>query len=232
MGCRLGSILINHLFYADDIYVFSPTSKGLQLMLNICYNYGLELDIQFNNTKCKIMIFKSKTYKKCISPVFRMGSVALDECFLYKYLGHFISHDLNDNFDIMRQCRSIYAKGNSLVCNFYRCSVEVKAMLFTMICGSLYTPQLWACYTQASMRKLTVAYHGIFKKMLNLPRWTSNSVTFVNCNVRTFQEVLRKTVFSFSSSIAMSHNFLIKNVLTDVHYRESTIFRKWNELLH
>ena len=161
-----------------------------------------------------------------------MGSVALDECFLYKYLGHFISHDLNDNFDIMRQCRSIYAKGNSLVRNFYRCSVEVKAMLFTMICGSLYTPQLWARYTQATMRKLTVAYHGIFKKMLNLPRWTSNSVTFVNCNVRTFQEVLRKTVFSFSSSIAMSHNSLIKNVLTDVYYRESTIFRKWNELLH
>ena len=146
-----------------------------------------------------------------MSPIFHMGNVALDECLSYKYLGHFINYDMKDNVDILRQCRSIYAKGNLLVRNFHRCSVEIKAMLFTMICGSLYTPQLWGNFTQATMRKLTVAYHGIFKKMLNLPRLTSNSVTFVNCNVLTFQEVLRKVIFSFCSRIS-THTFLYDNV--------------------
>ena len=89
IGCKLGSVLINHLFYADDICLFSPSRKGLQLMLNVCYNYGLELDITFNKTKCKIMIFKSKSYKKCISPIFRMGEVTPVECFSNKYFGTF-----------------------------------------------------------------------------------------------------------------------------------------------
>ena len=201
-------------------------------MLNICYSYGLELDITFNKSKCKIMIFKSKSYKKCISPIFRMGEVTLDECFSYKYLGHFITHDFKDNVDILRQCRSIYAKGNSLIRNFHRCSVEVKVLLFNMYCGSLYTPQLWARFTQATMRKLTVAYHGIFKKMLNLPRWASNSVTFVNCNVPTFQEVLRKNVYSFSTRIVLSENSLIKNALNDKRAGGSTLRQRWDALLH
>ena len=161
-----------------------------------------------------------------------LGPIKLKECASYKYLGHFITNDLKDNMDIMRQCRSIYAKGNSLIRTFYQCSVEVKAMLFSMICGSLYTSQLWARYTQATMRKLTVAYHGIFKKMLNLPRWTSNSLTFVTNNVRTFQEVVRNSVFSFSRRIDISNNILIKNVLNDEHYEGSNICKKWNELLH
>ena len=68
--------------------------------------------------------------------------------------------------------------------------------------------------------------------MLNLPRWASNSMTFVNCNVSTFQEVIRKTVFNFSSRLALSNNTLIKNVLIDEHFNESSIFKKWDELLH
>ena len=69
-----------------------------------------------------------------------MGSVSLDKSTSYKYFGHFITNDLKDNMDIMRQCRSIYAKGNSLIRTFYQCSVEVKAMLFSMICGKNFLP--------------------------------------------------------------------------------------------
>ena len=35
IGCRLKSLLINHLFYADDLCIFSPSSRGLQTLLDI-----------------------------------------------------------------------------------------------------------------------------------------------------------------------------------------------------
>ena len=164
--------IVNHLFYADDLCIFSPSSRGLQVLLNICHECASELNITFNETKCKIIVFKSVSYRKVNSPVFSLGQCNLDECFSYKYLGHFIHYDLSDNTDINRQCRSIYAKGNSLIRKFYRCSDSVKVTLFKSFCSSLYTSQLWGRYSYSVYRKINVAYHGSFKKFLNFPRST------------------------------------------------------------
>ena len=38
-GCMVGNILVNHLMYAEDLAIFSPSSTGLQEMLNICTEY-------------------------------------------------------------------------------------------------------------------------------------------------------------------------------------------------
>jgi len=39
------------------------SSSGLQALLNICYNCGVELDVLFNERKSKVMIFKSTTHR-------------------------------------------------------------------------------------------------------------------------------------------------------------------------
>lgn len=44
-GCMIGNILVNHIMYADDLVVFNPSSAGLQQLLNMCSEYGLEDDI-------------------------------------------------------------------------------------------------------------------------------------------------------------------------------------------
>ena len=82
-----------------------------------------------------------------------------------------------------------------------------------MYCGTLYTAQLWSKFTLSVYRKLSVAYHGIFKKMLNLPRSTSNSLTFVSHNVPTFQEIMRRNVYSFFTRVAASANSLVSKAL-------------------
>ena len=40
VGCALGKIMVNHLAYADDLVILSPSAKGLQKLLNICSEYG------------------------------------------------------------------------------------------------------------------------------------------------------------------------------------------------
>jgi hypothetical protein len=232
IGCQLGDVLVNHLFYADDICLFCPSSKGLQFLLNVCHESGLELQLIFNKSKCKVLIFKSKSFKNCISCNFRMGDVTLEECSSYQYLGHFITNDCKDNMDILRQCRSVYAKGNNLIRNFHKCTVPIKALLFKMYCGSLYTAQLWSHFTSYVYKKLAVAYHGVFKKMLNLPRWASNSSVFASHNVPSFQEVIRRNVYSFYTRVTVCNNRLVANVINNIYSEDSTLQKRWHALLH
>ncbi len=173
-----------------------------------------------------------KSFKKCVSCSFRMGDVTLEVCSSYQYLGHFITNDGKDNKDILRQCRSIYAKGNNLIRNFYKCSVPIKALLFKTYCSSLYTAQLWSHFTLSVYKKLSVAYHSVFKKMLNLPRWASNSATFVTNNVPSFQEIIRRNVFSFYTRCAECDNKLVTNALSNEHSDDSTLLKRWHALLH
>ena len=62
--------------------------------------------------------------------MFYLDQHALVECVSYKYLGHYIFCNRNDDLDISRQCRFIYAKGNALIRKFYKCSDDVKVTLF------------------------------------------------------------------------------------------------------
>jgi len=51
VGCTVGNMVVNHLMFADDIYVFSPSISGLQCLLNICGDYVTEHEITFNCNK-------------------------------------------------------------------------------------------------------------------------------------------------------------------------------------
>ena len=232
IGCKVKEQIINHLFYADDLCLFCPSSLGLQVLLNVCYICASELDIVFNKTKCKVMVFKCFSLRNIVVPSFSIDGQILDTCISYKYLGHIITDDCSDNSDINRQCRSIYAKGNSLIRNFYKCSDKVKVSLFKSYCTSLYCSELWCRYTVSSLRKISTAYHGSLKKFLNYPRSTSNSLLFVFHSVPTFQELVRKSIFSFRQRLHNCENSIVINVLNLSHLPSSYLSRRWLSLMH
>ena len=60
VGCALFKIMVNHLAYADDLVILSPSAKGLQKLLNICSEYGEEDDIMFNHKKSGMYVFSSQ----------------------------------------------------------------------------------------------------------------------------------------------------------------------------
>ena len=35
-GCNVGGVMINHLMYADDLVIISPSAKGLQRLVDMC----------------------------------------------------------------------------------------------------------------------------------------------------------------------------------------------------
>ena len=45
---NMGSTIINHMLYADNICIVSLSSSGLQQLLNICHDYCEIHDLTFN----------------------------------------------------------------------------------------------------------------------------------------------------------------------------------------
>ena len=106
-GCIAGGTIVNHLMYADDIVLLSPSATGLSLLLHVCGRYELEHDIRFNSKKSAVIIFRNSLIfvMDFNYPSFVMNGESIKEVPFVKCLGHVISADMKDDLDIMRQCR-------------------------------------------------------------------------------------------------------------------------------
>ena len=76
-GCIAGGTIVNHLMYADDIVLLSPSATGLSLLLHVCGKYGLEHDIRFNSKKSAVLIFRNSFVKDFSYPSFVMNGESI-----------------------------------------------------------------------------------------------------------------------------------------------------------
>ena len=59
-GCLSGEIMINHLMYADDLVLLSPSATGLRELLRTCEKYSKEHAIIYNSKKSSVLICKNR----------------------------------------------------------------------------------------------------------------------------------------------------------------------------
>ena len=60
-GFAIGGVMVNHIMYADDLVIISPSVKGLQRLLDVCAVYGQAHDILFNDDKTVCMFIPAKS---------------------------------------------------------------------------------------------------------------------------------------------------------------------------
>ncbi|KAL0970009.1 hypothetical protein UPYG_G00235880 [Umbra pygmaea] len=230
-GCVIGDKCINHLMYADDLVVFSPSSAGFQQLLAVCSDYGAGNDIQYNSKKSVVLICRTKEDKSLKFPDFKLAGNNLEVSDKVKYLGHFITDDMKDDDDIYRQCCKIYAQANILARKFSMCSDAVKISLFKAYCTPLYTAHLWVNYKKGSMKRIQVAYNDAMRILLKRPRWCSANDIFVSTRVNTLQAVVRNLMYKCICRINASVNGIIMGLsnirLSTVRY-QSEIWRHWH----
>ena len=212
VGCTISGVRINNLSYADDMTLLAPSLTGLQLLVNICESYGIKHDILFNPKKSLCMVFSPKRIKDRTHKITLCGN-ELNFVVQTKYLGHILSYDLNDAYDIRRQYRSTCIRANMLCRKFKKCCNEVKCNLFKTYCTTLYCSSLWAKFTQVNIRELQVCYNNAFRKCMGLPRHCSASQMFVTSNVPSFFEYYRKTCYGFMNRMINSNNSLVNVVV-------------------
>ena len=117
-GCNINGHLINHIMYADDLVLISPSSAGLSQLLHECENLGTRLDLKCNAKKSAVMIYRSMILKGYTIPKFKLNGIILHVIASYKNLGHYITDDLSDDVDINRQRRTSFVQGNIILRKF------------------------------------------------------------------------------------------------------------------
>ena len=189
--------------------VLSPSSAGLQQLLDTCTVYGMQHDIIFNASKSAVLICRTKEDKRLNFPLFKLSGNSLEVWNRIKYLGHIVTDQMTDDDDIYRQCRKLYAQANTIARKFSQCSTKVKVSLFKTYCTPLYTAHLWSSYKKSSLQRLQVAYNDAMRILLKKPRGGSASQMFVTVGVRTFKALLRHLMFKFMERLDVSTNSII-----------------------
>ena len=83
-GCRVISICIACLFFADDIVLCSPSRYGLQQLLNICASYCKQFCLDFNIKKSKVMVI-GKSFAGIQVASLQLNNESLDFVDQYNY---------------------------------------------------------------------------------------------------------------------------------------------------
>ena len=232
IGCVISDIIINHLMYADDLVLISPSSAGLQILINACHQYGIQFDIKFNSKKSAIMPFLSVDKRKFRIPSFKLDHENIPIVDRYTYLGHILSSDGSDDNDIQRQRGRVYARGNSILRKFHMCSTEVKIVLFKSYCTSLYTAHLWANYMKKSINNFYTAYHNIMKLFMGLSKWEHNRPLCVGHDIPYGPALMRNYIYSFICRLKESQNIIIGAIYDSDCKYDSPLQKRWRALLY
>ena len=135
IGCIYAGTIINHLMYADDLCIFSPSVSGLRKLTNCCEKYGDIFNITYNVNKSYCMVIDNKPQTmKYTRPVILNNNV-LPYTTKCKYLCHIINNNLTDDDDIARQKRCFYAQANVLARKFRFAALVLKMSYFTHTVG-------------------------------------------------------------------------------------------------
>ena len=210
IGGNIGGHLINHLCYADGLCLISLCSAGMQSLLDICNSYAIEHVLTYTSSKSYSLCFKPK-HIKFDRPCFYLNRLEIPRVDQCKYLGIMICTK-NCDIDLKRQMRKFYASINILSRKFAKCSPDVKCTLFKSFCSNMYCSIMWYNITVTAMRKLRIVYNNSLRKLLGIPKYNSASEMFVQLNIKSFGELLRKYVFSFIDRFTLSDNSILVSI--------------------
>ena len=232
IGCAIGEILINHLMFADDIVLISPSTYGLKVLLEVCQKYGIKCNILFNPNKSAVMFLKPSHMKNVNMPNFYVNGESIKVVNNYTYLGHILTDDLKDDLDILRQRKKVFAQGNSLLRKFCMCTVEVKTTLFRSYVSSFYSAHLWTNYSQTVINKLYIAYHNTLKLLIGVNKREHTRPICVGLNVKYCPALMRNLIHNFMQRLLTSENIMVKALCGTSLFYISPMWKHWRSLLY
>ena len=231
VGCSIGDKRINHILYADDLILVSPSVKALQKQIDICITYFDKHHLSVNEEKTKVMVVKPKRYISYGDPELHINETTLEVVNSMKYLGMTINNDLSDDDHISSLYRGQCMRGNLLIRNFHMCDDNVKVKLFKSFCTSLYSIPLALASKKESLNKLRVCYNNSLRFFMGLDRFCSITEKFVTLGIPTFNELLRKNIASLFLRLKGTRNGLLAAAFNNMYFKKSIMFLKWSNFI-
>ena len=208
IGCKLGISRIKIIVYADDIVLLADSKHNLEILYDTFNDLVRNLKLKVNYQKCKVMIFNSGRYHSDIESIVLIAQ-KFNVVSNFKYLGNFLTFNLDDEIDINFKLNSFYRSFNLMYRSFMGMNIEVLLCLFNSLCSPQYGIPLWTSsnvFNKQYFRTFEVAYNNALKSMVGCPRYASSHVTAEICQ----QLMLRHGV---SVVQARYINSLIKKII-------------------
>ena len=132
-GCYIGHIFMGAFGYADDIILLAPCKKSLCVLLDICKQFSLEFQVNFNSSKIKLIDFSNAN--DCDTSVL-FNNQMISSVSREQHLGHIIGNQVS------QEC--IKSITNDFIKRVFKFTFsETKYFLFKVFCMSLYGSVLW-----------------------------------------------------------------------------------------
>ena len=215
VGCKLGLSLLTVQAYADDMILMSPTSSGLQRLLNVTSRLLDEEGLVLNVQETNIVVFNQKSMQPANLRFYYDGHI-ISIVDSFKYLGCILSGDLTDVLDIDRCNKAFNKSAGFLLRKFNNADIQIFLHLFNSFCSTLYGCELWIDRKGCALKEFCVSYHAVLKKILNGPRYFSNHYICGILSLFTFEHFINIKLTRFM--------LWIKNNKSDSFYRYKYYF--------
>ena len=166
-GCHVRHISYAVFGYADDVKLLSPTTRGLQKLLEICETFAQEYNVTFNAEKTPCIRYGKYAYTRGTHSGVMMEGKLLNWHSSITYLGSVLRYDLSDDADIRQKVGIFVSQVNNLNKRFGQLSIRVKSKLMQSYCCSWFGCQTWditvkPLYSEQSRDPKNVHYMGVF----------------------------------------------------------------------
>ena len=140
------------------------------------------------------------------------------------YLGVSTSSDLCGDTDIARQASYLYCAANKLKTRFFKCSIEVKNILFCAHCMCFYASQLWCNYSTSAINWLKVAYNDAYRILHGMTRYHSARASQIHYNIDSFYALQRKITNKFVERCHLSQNLWLQMLMSSDCFYDSIYY--------
>ena len=218
IGCRLGFLQINILAYADDLVLVDENENNLETLYGILNEKMRHLQLAINKVKSKAIIF-SQSYGQDETDELEIGDDQFEVVSHYKYLGHILQPNMQDNKDAKHRLNSFYSKFNWVFRNFRNTSLDVLTFLFNAYCTPDYGLPLWCLdglVNRQDLKTFEVVHSNAFKRMFGVPTGTSSHAAAKAAKLLLFKQHFIYIQTRFLIKIWKSANPVIKLLFYDI----------------
>ena len=152
IGCHVEGVFYGCLFYADDLFLLSPTREGLQEMINASEKYMSKRNLIFSTnpdpakSKTKAIIFSKRRVDTSNVVPIMLNNQPLPYVDKMLHLGNWLQTNNSMSIDCNVKRSRFIGKVNSLYQEFYFSTPDVKSKLLSVYCTSFYGSCLYDLY--------------------------------------------------------------------------------------
>ena len=166
MGCHVGHMFAGALCYADDMVLLCPSIKGLQMMINICRDFGVEYDVKYNDKKTVCMCFDNGKNMEDFKVLLNEKVLQCVES--TKHLGITVTYNLSDSLEIRRKRGDFIGRVNGTLTKYRMLGSEAKTKLFNSYCTHMYGTETWN-FREARFTNVLTSWNIAVRTIWDLP---------------------------------------------------------------